>query len=82
MPKPDDRPEPFWNSDESWYEFFRFTCPNCKKVYVADQGSDFPPRYAPKPVAIRARWNPTAAPVTFEAVVVCDCMVQFDVKGP
>jgi len=79
--KPEDRPEPHWKSEEEWYEFFRFTCPSCKLVYVADYGSEFAARYTPKPTVVRARWNPTAAPVTFEAVVICTCLAQFDVKG-
>jgi len=79
--KPEDRPEPFWKSEEEWYEFFQFVSPSCKLVYVADHGSGFGPRYQPRPAVVSARWNPTAAPVSFEAVVVCVCLAQFDVKG-
>lgn len=81
MSKPEDRPAPYWTSEEDWYEFFHFACPNCKKDYVADQGSDFPPRHLPKPVSIVSRWNPTASPVKYEAIVICTCMVQFEVRG-
>ncbi len=78
---PGGKPRPYWKAPDDWFDFFRFTCPNCKLVYVVDHGADYPLECKPRPLAIESNWDVRTAKIVFSASVVCPCMVKFAANG-